>query len=179
MANKRCRVCQQVKPLSEFYSDKSRSDGHSNACKSCRKTLDKKRYDANQAKILEQKRQYYAENKDTLLERNRCWHENNREWGRAYGKIKYAKNAQYHAEYRAKNRDKHRIYYQAKRAVRSAIRRGDIIAPSECLCASCGEQAREYHHPSYERKDWLSVVPLCKSCHRKLHAGTLSLEVQE
>ena len=29
------------------------------------------------------------------------------------------------------------------------------------------------HHWSYEREHWLDVIPLCLSCHRKVHIGLL------
>src|SRR5690606_33168180 len=33
--NKRCKICGELKPESEFYEDKTMKDGRKNVCKSC------------------------------------------------------------------------------------------------------------------------------------------------
>lgn len=35
--NKKCNKCNEVKPLTEFYKDKSKNDGYRAECKSCKK----------------------------------------------------------------------------------------------------------------------------------------------
>lgn len=68
-------------------------------------------------------------------------------------------------------------------AVRLAIVAGDLRPLSACCCKSCGVRfgraAGEldnrwnlvYHHP--DPADFLFVVPLCRSCHGKVHAGLI------
>lgn len=56
---------------------------------------------------------------------------------------------------------------RAGKAVRLAVKSGKMKPVSDCRC-QCGSRATEYHHTKgYERKQWLTVVPICKSCHNK------------
>lgn len=36
-----------------------------------------------------------------------------------------------------------------------------------------GQWSVVYHHHSYEPKFWLDVVPVCRSCHMKIHHGQI------
>lgn len=56
----------------------------------------------------------------------------------------------------------------ARNAVKSAIRRGDLLRADEMECQACGRKAHEWHHAKgYSPENWLDVVPLCRSCHKK------------
>lgn len=58
---------------------------------------------------------------------------------------------------------------RATKAIERRITRGKML-PAICYpCSRCGKQARDYHHPSYLPEDRLNVVPLCRSCHVKVH----------
>jgi hypothetical protein len=60
--------------------------------------------------------------------------------------------------------------------VRDAITRGDLPKVSTCTCEDCKVQAQDYHHEDYSKP--LDVVPLCRKCHIKRHAGhTKSLDL--
>lgn len=59
----------------------------------------------------------------------------------------------------------------AQITVAKAIKRGELPHPTSLKCHGCNEQARQYHHESYELEDRLCVVPLCRSCHRQHHTG--------
>ena len=54
-------------------------------------------------------------------------------------------------------------------AVLYAIKIGRLKPVSECICKECGNSAQEYHHESYAREHRLVVIPVCQSCHRKIH----------
>lgn len=58
---------------------------------------------------------------------------------------------------------------KARQVIAHAVNRKAILSISECSCTRCGVQAQEYHHWSYEQEHWLDVIPLCRSCHDKLH----------
>lgn len=51
------------------------------------------------------------------------------------------------------------------------------IRASEFKCAACNEVANEFHHWSYAECDRLLVVPLCYSCHKYHHRGTLGVAI--
>ncbi len=57
----------------------------------------------------------------------------------------------------------------AHRAIQSAIEAGHMKSASSLKCADCGDDARDYHHESYEEEKWLDVEPLCRSCHMARH----------
>lgn len=61
--------------------------------------------------------------------------------------------------------------FQAKYAISRLVREKQLLPASEYLCAICGGQGVDHHHPSYLDADLLNVVPLCRSCHVKVHHG--------
>lgn len=70
---KTCTKCLVSKPLDAFSADKKRRDGRQFHCKACNKAY----YDANRAKILEEKKRYHEENRDEKNEKSRQWGERN------------------------------------------------------------------------------------------------------
>ncbi len=44
---KRCRICQELKPLSDFYRMRGIRDGHRNECKRCNLAQQHERYMAD------------------------------------------------------------------------------------------------------------------------------------
>ena len=68
---------------------------------------------------------------------------------------------------------------KANAAVSRAIREGRMGLPP--ACEACGVPYRiigtkgfasvVWHHWSYEEAHWLDVIPLCRSCHGKIHTG--------
>lgn len=72
----------------------------------------------------------------------------------------------------------------AQRAVGEAMKAGELRYPTTCCV--CGVDARplndtrnpprwtvQYHHWSYLPEHRLDVVPLCMSCHRQVHCGSI------
>ena len=60
----------------------------------------------------------------------------------------------------------------ARAAVAQAIRQGRMSRPSSC--ESCGATENVcHHHWSYADEHLLDTIPLCRSCHGKVHAGSL------
>lgn len=53
----------------------------------------------------------------------------------------------------------------AIKAVRRAIRRGDLQPAKGQECADCGKDARDLDHRDYTKP--LEVVPVCRSCNLK------------
>lgn len=59
-----CRICGKPKQLEDFPKTKKSLDGRDTQCKSCKNSGSRKHYDLNSARIKEQQRIYYANNKD-------------------------------------------------------------------------------------------------------------------
>lgn len=59
---KTCRVCQKVKPLSDFYSMTGMRDGHRNECKRCNLDAKANRHRANPVPARERAKQWKLDN---------------------------------------------------------------------------------------------------------------------
>lgn len=77
---------------------------------------------------------------------------------------KSGKYADYSREYRKEKSDQSK----ALQLVYRSIKNGTLLRPRNCskCLVECKPQA---HHESYDKKDWLKVMFLCRSCHRKIH----------
>lgn len=71
MKTKKCYKCKKEKPLSEFYKNKSKSDGYCSECIDCNRKLSKKYNENNKEKIKKKRKKYYEENKSIILEKNK------------------------------------------------------------------------------------------------------------
>lgn len=62
---------------------------------------------------------------------------------------------------------------KAHGAVNRAV--ATLMLPPPSACEACGQTVRVvYHHWSYGEMHWLDVIPLCRTCHRKVHMGKLA-----
>lgn len=94
MTEKRCRYCNQVKPLDKFVKAPRCKDGHLHQCTACRYARDKRRYDT--AKNTENLRKYRASHATEYQNYQREYH---REWDKA-NKHRYAEYRRRKAERR-------------------------------------------------------------------------------
>lgn len=160
---KTCTKCAQEKPFDCFARDKYQSDGLTNSCKECRNAA-KTRYRATEhgkAKTAE----YNALPK--ARESRRRWERSPR--GKEVRRLLLAKESA-RIRARAQSRRQYlsmpRVQARAYLRVHYMIGKGRMPRASECLCARCGLQAKEYHHYNgYEGEAALQVVALCKNCH--------------
>jgi len=92
---KRCSKCKIFKPLDEFYNRKASKDGKAYWCKKCEKQYNEEN--------KERAKQYYIDNKEEVIKRNKKWKENNKEKVEIYMKEYYLKyyldNEEYFIEY--------------------------------------------------------------------------------
>lgn len=98
MKTKKCsnKDCDNpVKPISEFYKDKNRTDGLNPYCKQCNKEYKKIRYKLNREKLLIQAKEYRDNNKEKIYQLNKKYRINNQKQVEAYQK-----------EYRDDNKEK-------------------------------------------------------------------------
>jgi len=160
-----CSICQETKPLTDFYQPKDRrASAH---CKACGNAVSRAYHLANREKRLDQISEYRAANKEKLSEaerlrradpayREQCsaelkeWRERNKEYVAAYNRSMQVK---------ARNR------------VNKLILSGKLPRPDILICAHCAAtQAQHYHHyAGYEHDNWLDVIALCTECHGKAH----------
>lgn len=153
---KRCTVCKQIKPVSEFYKNRTRKDNHRRDCKVCN------------CKRVKEYRQ---------TERGR---ESNRQGVARYLKTKKGKACykRYRQTEKGKAVDKrfrirHPECRKAKDVVNHAVNAGKLPKIHSLLCVYCSKPAQQYHHwHSYEPEHWLDVIPVCRKCHNKLHRST-------
>ena len=76
---KMCRKCGEVKHISKFSKQKQGKYGVQSKCKSCKKEYNRNYYENNKETILEHQKQYYENNKETILEQRKQYYENNKE----------------------------------------------------------------------------------------------------
>lgn len=68
---KRCKVCGEVKPLSEFYSARGMRDGRRSDCRNCNLAAKARRNAANPEPARERARNWKRENPERYLENQR------------------------------------------------------------------------------------------------------------
>lgn len=78
-------------------------------------------------------------------------------------------------EWRAKNRDYENMVARARKAVGSAVRRGELTRPTVCPVCNSSENRIEAHHEDYSKP--LEVSWLCSRCHTAVRYGKLSLPI--
>jgi hypothetical protein len=57
---------------------------------------------------------------------------------------------------------------RARYLVNKEVATGRMLPARMLICAKCGSMAHHYHHSDYDKP--LDVVPLCVTCHGKVHA---------
>ncbi len=154
---KTCRVCKTEKPIDCFGKHSRRKDGLNSDCRDCCRVANAK----------------WRSRPEYALE--------HRENQRAYRQTD--KHKEYYKEYTARpevneaRKETDRRRYQenpektlARLAVGTAIEKKILKKPSDLICLRCPKPAAEYHHFSYRREHWTTVVALCESCHDYIHS---------
>ena len=96
METKKCRICDEDKPLTEEYfhkREKGSNDGFRSECKECIKKRNRQYYIDNLEKRTEYQKQYYEQNKELCNQQSRQYRADHREELRE-------KDRQYYAEHR-------------------------------------------------------------------------------
>jgi len=143
---KSCSKCKESKPISEFYKDRSRSDGVQYVCKDCNRAYEQT--DARKAF-----RRIYRKTQTCRTINRRYDHS---EKGKARSKRRYLKDKQ---------------KYQARNAVNYAVAMGTIPAVTTMNCGDCGESAQEWHHTHGYRPGFhFHIRAVCVPCHARIHS---------
>ena len=164
MDTKVCSKCGVEKPFSEYYKHKKGKYGLQAQCKKCHtaqtsahiatekgKAVQRKYYMSDRAKAKAKERNASPEQ----VAKRQAWRDS--EEGKAIERKRYL-------------RRKASFKIQAKSAVYCAVESGELPRIHTLVCAECGKQAQHYHHKSYAKEDWLTVTPLCASCHKLEHS---------
>ena len=106
-----CRKCKEEKPLTEFYANKSSSDGRQSYCKACSKFLAKAWGSANKDKVRAKQAAWRAANPEKVKAHWDAWRAANPE------KVKALKDA-----WRAANPEKVEAIKEKQRAKRAAAK---------------------------------------------------------
>jgi len=106
-------------------------------------------------------RKFYIENRKAILEKKR-----GRKQSKEYAREYWLKNRERLLKKKKEHRHNHLEQYQAQDAVKSAVASGKLKRPDRC--GKCGRKSRieAHHYKGYDRKYWLNVRWLCRSCHR-------------
>lgn len=184
--SKQCRICKEIKPISEFYKNPETKDLHFSKCKACcakyriqyRKTekgkavhkryrksekgkVATKHYKQSEKGKAADKR--YVQSEKGKITRRKAW-------------SRYAATEKGKAIIKCCNRAiikrykvRHPERLKAHEAVNIAVRKGRLPRPDSLQCHYCPAQAKEYHHyKGYAPEHWLDVVPVCTKCHNKI-----------
>lgn len=79
VTSKRCAICLEYKPLSEFYANKLMRTGKDCYCIPCRRAYTKQHAQKNKEAVYEMGRSYRRRNRDKIRRRQRAWANDNRE----------------------------------------------------------------------------------------------------
>lgn len=148
---KKCRICQQEKPESDYYSEHHMRDGLMSKCKTChniaraerRRQNDKRFYDNNREKILKQKKAYGEENRECIRAKQAEYREQHREKAAATTRQWREENPERLREWYAANPDKVAVYNRRRYALRKGAFVEDVsldalIQRDEGRCGVCG-----------------------------------------
>jgi hypothetical protein len=93
---------------------------------------------------------------------------------KAVFKKRFSENKDYRERHRELTRQRHSNQTQhtaAQSAARHAVRNGKL---TPLPCERCGRTDDIHaHHDSYQQKDWLNVMWLCRDCHMWRHRFVL------
>lgn len=138
-----CASCGQVKRVSEFYFDKTRSIGHSHSCKECEKS---------------KRREYLANNPDAYEQRQKT--------SQAYREKLRRKEARRRKTPQGKQRE------AVNKAIHGAVVCGALVKPDVCSMCGRTAQLHAHHVRGWATLDALFDIRwVCQRCHIEIHHG--------
>lgn len=185
---KSCTVCKNIKPYSDFYSDKRASDGLYSKCKSCHNLVSKNYKKNNPEKVKQDGTQYREKNKDREHARGKAWRAK-------YPEKEYQRHLKYYVNnyekvqaktlaWQRANPEKLSNYYHSRRAKK--LNNGVFFISSKEMnklykkpCVYCGktDDITVDHVIPITRGGRHSIgnlVPACGSCNYSKNAKTIT-----
>ena len=111
-----CVVCNNSKPLSEFYKRKDSPDGYRNDCKLCRRSVSSKNYYTDQDLGKQKRREYYARLKAENPNLSAEIYARYRESSLEHSRLAYQANAE-------ERKAKQRLWSKTNRGIANALGR--------------------------------------------------------
>jgi hypothetical protein len=150
----RCTKCGKEKPETDFYRERRAKRGYRSECKARTLACSAAWRTTHPDRKAKSDRRYRQQNPERVARAIKAWVERNPE--------RRAAHTRHHDE---KNPPKAR----ARSAVRTAVRRGKLVKPSDC--ERCGTPTERHdlhgHHDDYSKP--LEVEWLCAPCHAAVH----------
>lgn len=159
MEMRKCKVCGEEKPITEFYKHAGYPD---TKCKECAKAYSRRYAEEHAEHYKQYRKQRYMEHREEDMLRNKAWREANRDKHNAYCRKWNNEHADDRREYLREYRIAHPERMRAQGIVNTRISRGKLTKPM--ACEVCGKVGRvEAHHADYSKP--LDVMWVCKKCH--------------
>lgn len=166
---KRCPRCSRNLSFSEFYVDRTRRDGATVHCKSCRDSETEAWRAANAIRVAVVRSAWYGENRESHIEVVKAWQAANADRVREARKARRAAvPEQFRAAsraYYAKNSELMCDLASRRRALRYKVAVGEVDLDSlwDGLCGICGETMdRTLRRPDPMSKSIDHIIPLAK-----------------
>lgn len=173
-ATKRCSICRETKPVSDFYKSAQKADGYAYECKACRSVYMAARQKNNPAVRLRDKERYQR-NRERKLAWQKEYTANNRERVQAYRKAYLAAN---HDRLKAQRRQKaiDDPDYNKARKMREYYRLSladyyEMRARQENRCAICRDEFDEKKrgpHIDHDHATGAVRGLLCQGCNQAI-----------
>lgn len=180
---KKCSQCKEIKPLEDFYRDRSAYDGLSVRCKPCARSHSSATAKQRRARGVKYPRGIEPKRCNTcgyLCDASMFGTDQSRPDGlnptcKQCRAIQPKRNsAQILRDYRARHPDRNR----ARSALGTAIKRGHVPHPTTCICYICSKPAIQYHHHlGYAPEHRYHVIPVCISCHELIDHELLTISI--
>jgi thiol-disulfide isomerase/thioredoxin len=140
---KKCTICGELKPLTDFHKQKDRKDGYGNWCKPCKSIKKAEQYRENSEHVKAKVAEYRKNNAEKASQAKKKCYENKKDVYLLKNKIRYQEKKeeildqckqyrdankeiikQRHAAYRTKNKERRDVwqkqYYEANKPARIA-----------------------------------------------------------
>lgn len=137
--SKRCRICEKLLPIEQFYLAKSNKDGRHNSCRTCFQAAAHVRYLANPSPIKE---------------RSRLWHKNNPEKARAAHADQYRKTKVAHAKKTKEYRESHLARLQEVDKAWRAANRDRLRVQNQLWRAENAERLKQVKREGHLRRNY-------------------------
>ena len=167
--SKICSKCKQIKPLSEFYETTKNKDGYRNKCKICYLQSTKEYRQTDNGRLAEKRYKKSPKGKKVARNAHHKWYYKNNGQTRRKIYSQSIEGKRIRQRIIAKYNQQHPEKVEARKAIKYAIRHGNLNPPTDFICNQCPAQAKEWHHYlDYAPEHFLDVIPVCIPCHKKL-----------